>query len=224
MKQLNELYSNPLDHVRKTNEIISSLNNKFEDDGTLTFKGDATVWDDLRVEPTARTTGANAPTFSQWKTNGSGSRGIYLYTFDNAAAGSEKEIFLNIQMPHSWAGTDIGIHVHWVHSADQSTAAVRWGLEYSWADIGQVFPNSTIVYSSTMSPSEANLTQHKHYISGFDAITPSGSQDGISSVIVARLFRNSSHANDTSTGDAGLLYIDAHFELNTAGSRTEWTK
>ena len=45
-------------------------------DGTLTLVGTARVWDDIRIEPVARSTGTNAPTFEQWLTNGAGSRGV----------------------------------------------------------------------------------------------------------------------------------------------------
>lgn len=61
-----------------------------DNDGTLSLVGDAMPWDDLRVEPVARTTGSNAPTFEVYFTDGTGSRGVWLYSFDDAAAGSQK--------------------------------------------------------------------------------------------------------------------------------------
>lgn len=90
---------------------------KIEADGTPALTGAATGWDDLRVEPTIKATGTNDPAFTQWFTNGAGSRGVYLYEFTN-----------------------------------------------------------------------------------------------------------SSHADDTSTNTAGLLSIDIHYEVDTIGSRTEFTK
>lgn len=70
--------------------------------GMLTLVGNAQVWDDIRIEPIARATGTNAPTFEQWFTDGAGSRGVYLYSFDNATAESQKEIHFTLQTPHSW--------------------------------------------------------------------------------------------------------------------------
>jgi hypothetical protein len=200
---------------------------EFEADGTLEMHGDATTWNDLRIEPTARTTGANAPSFEVYLTNGSGSRGVWLYSFDDAASNAEKEIFFSVQLDHAWAGTAIAIHVHWIGNVADTTAEPRWGMEYTWANIGSVFANTAIVYANTKYPVDANVVAFQHYLSQFAAIAPSASQNGISSVIMGRLFRNSSDAGDTYNAGGnkcGLLYIDVHYEINTLGSRTELTK
>lgn len=207
-------------------------NSQFAADGTLTMNGTATVWDDLRIEPVARTTGANAPTFEKWYDDTAGtSRGVYLYSFDDAAAGSEKEVHFTMQMPHAWALTSIYMHVHWVGNNADTTAAPRWGLEYIWQKIGGGFGDTTIVYSDgsnyTGSGTDADIIANKHYISKFAAISPGTSANAISSILIGRLFRNSSDAADTydvGGNKCGLLYIDAHYEVNTLGSNTEYTK
>jgi hypothetical protein len=199
----------------------------FEADGTLAFYGDAMVWDDLRIEPTARTAGNNAPVFEQYMTNGAASRGVYLYSLDDATASNEKELFFTVQMPHSWAGTAIDLHVHWIGSVADTTAEPRFGLEYNWIDIGGTFANTTIVYANVKTPTDANVTAFKHYLTAFTAITPSANQDGISSVIMGRLFRDSANAGDTynaASNKVGVLYIDVHYEINTIGSREELAK
>lgn len=183
-----------------------------------------TYWDDIRVEPEAKTTGANAPTFSQWFTNGLGSRGVYFYLFDNAAGGSEKEIFFNKQMPHGWAGTDIHLHVHWVASSTAASSKVRWGLEYTLTNPGQDFPNTTIIYADTDIYGATGTTIKKHTITEFSPITPSATQNAMSCILAGRLFRDSANGADSYTGDAGLLYIDAHIEFDAAGSGSEYTK
>lgn len=191
-------------------------------DGHLTFVGTARVWDDLRIEPVARTTGANAPTFSQWFTNGAGSRGVYLYLFDNAAGGSEKEVFFTVQMPHSWAGTEVHVHAHWLAATTAATSAVRWALEYTWAEPFATFGNTTIIYSSTPEGGDTGTTANKHMITEFAALTPTAAQDGLSSIMVCRLYRDSANAGDTYTGNAGLLYLDVHYELDKLGSNGEY--
>lgn len=200
--------------------------------GHMTFVGTATVWDDLRIEPVARTTGANAPTFAKWFDDAGGtSRGVYLYTFDDAAAGSEKEVFFTMQMPHAWASTPISLHVHWVGKVDDTTADPRWGLEYTWKDVGEVYGDTTIVYSDgthvTFAGADANVTAGKHYITEFADLTPGTTADDISSILIGRLFRDSANAADTynaANADCGLLYIDAHVEMNSFGSNSEYTK
>jgi hypothetical protein len=191
--------------------------------------GQAKPWEDLRVEPVARTTGTNAPTFVKILDDGSGSRGVYLYAFDDAVVGSQKEVFFSMQMPHAWDGGAINIHVHWFGGADGAGAAPRWSLEFCFADIGAVFP-ATVIGSTngvnyTDVGSDADITAYKHYVSKFNALSPSASQDNISSILIGRLFRASAHANDTYNGSTCyLLYIDAHFQMNSLGSTDEYTK
>lgn len=193
-----------------------------------------TFYDDLRIEPIARTTGTNAPTFEKWYDDAAGtSRGVYLYSFNDATAGSEKEIFFSMQMPHAWKlGTPIAMHVHWVGAVSDTTAAPRWGLEYTWKDIGEVYGDSVIVYSTGQNidasgTPDPDVTANKHYISEFTDLVPGTTADGLSSILIGRLFRNSSDAGDTyNAGGAkcGLLYIDAHYETDSPGSSTEYVK
>jgi len=204
---------------------------QFDATGHQTMAGSAKPWDDLRVEPVARTTGANAPAFEKWLDDSGGtSRGVYLYSFDDAVGGSEKEVFFSMQMPHGWDGGEIHLHVHWIGAVDDTTAAPRWGLEYAWKDVGQVFGDTTIVYSDgsnyTETGTDADVTALKHYISKFSALTPGTSADGISSVLIGRLFRDSADAGDTynaAGAKCGLLYIDAHYQLARIGSTDEYT-
>lgn len=185
-------------------------------------------WDDLRVEPVARTTGTNAPSFEKWFDDAAGtSRGVYLYSFDDAIAVNEKEVFFNMQMPHAWNGTAIHLHVHWVGNSNDTSSQPRWGLEYVWQNIGNTFTDSTVVYSTSLVPADIDIVAGRHYISAFDVISPSTYANDISSMLIGRLFRNSSHASDTydvGGNKCGLLYIDAHYQINSLGSRTEYTK
>ena len=204
--------------------------------GEFSLIGTATQWEDLRIEPVARTTGSNAPTFAQVADNAGlgdtgASRGIYLYQFDDAAAGSEKEVFFSQQMPHAWASTAVYIHVHWIGSVADTTAAPRWALEYAWKDLGQTFAGTTTVYTDgsnyTDVGTDADIVAGKHYISKFAAITPGATQDAISSILIGRLYRDSADAGDTynaASNYCGLLYIDTHYEVNSLGSTSEYTK
>lgn len=194
-------------------------------DGHITLAGTARAWDDIRVEPTVRSAGVNVPSFSQWFTNGAGSRGVYLYTFDNALVAAQKEIFFTCQLPHAWAQTDLYMHVHWLAATTAASSKIRWGLEYTWANPGVVFGNTTLIYADTAagSPAPTGTTDRKHEITEFAAMTPTADQQGMSSMLICRLWRDSANAADTYTGDVGLLYVDAHFELDKLGSNTEYT-
>ena len=198
---------------------------EFTANGFQKMSGAAQAWDDLRIEPVARATGTNTPAFEKYyDDSGNTSRGVYLYSFDDAITASEKELHFTMQLPHSWNQDDIYIHVHWVPSTADTSATPRWGLEYAWAEPGSNFSDSTIIYATGNHLSEADLTANRHYITSFAALSPTTSQDGLSSVLIGRLFRNSGDAADTydvGGNKCGLLYIDAHFQLNSLGSSSE---
>lgn len=74
---------------------------------------------------------------------------------------------------------------------------------------------------------DANLVAGKHYITEILTLNPGATQDGLSTILIGRLYRNSSAAEDTynvSGNKCGLLYIDAHYIRNSTGSITEYTK
>lgn len=197
-------------------------------DGTFTLVSDATAYEDLRIEPTVRqAAGAGVPAFEKYFDDAGGtSRGVFLYSFtDEAVAGNEKEVFFTMQTPHGWDGTPISMHVHFVPAATVNTSDIIWGLEYCWKDIGETYADTLIIQSSTtLVPDDANITAGKHYIAEFADITPGLTADGLSSILIGRLFRNSSDGGDTYTDKVGLLYIDAHYAVNTFGSREEYVK
>lgn len=194
---------------------------KFEADGTMEFVGTATVYNDFVVPTNAAKSGGNAPDWQVFRNNGAGSPGVYVWAYDNNAASSEDELFLTIQIPHDYKlGSPIYPHLHWSPLTNDA-GVVTWGLEYTWVDYQSTFAATTILTANSESFSNA---QYAHFITEFGAIIPTGDQDGISSILCVRLFRNSSASADTYTGKAALLSFDIHYEANTIGSRTEYSK
>lgn len=176
------------------------------------------AWDDLRTEPDVKGTGAKNPSFVSWI------NGLFLLDFDNAVLASEKEVWFNVQMPHGWKeGTAVYPHVHWTNkTAGGAGHVVRWGLEYTIAKIGAVFPATTTIYATTISGGGDITAANSHMLTSFAPVTMTGKT--VSTIISCRLFRNSSDAADTYTGTAGLLYIDWHYQLDAPGSRSELAK
>ncbi|PLX01557.1 MAG: hypothetical protein C0595_14280 [Marinilabiliales bacterium] len=191
-----------------------------EDDGTLVFKGTATVWDDIQIPGLAAKAKDKAPVMDIFLGE------TQLYHFSQAITNSEEQVYFTIQFPHSWAGTTIYPHVHYTPETNPAAdESARWGLEYTWVEYNDVtpivFPSTETVYvDAEVSSSSAK----KHLIASFGPIIPSSDQNNISSMMVCRLFRNSGHANDTYTGRVALLQFDIHYEKNTVGSRTDFTK
>jgi hypothetical protein len=188
---------------------------------TLRMMGKATTFTDL-VAPVNATTrgGSKDPDFNKLFDNGSGSQGVFAFDFDQSI---EEELYFMVQMPHSWKiGSDIHPHVHWTAKSNVGATAVRWGLEYTWVNVGATFPNTTIIYGSTPIPIASPVTAGKHSITPLTSISGAGKE--LSSILVCRVFRDASHAGDTYTSDATLLMIDFHFEEDSFGSNTQYSK
>jgi len=188
---------------------------EFEADGTLKMNGAATVWDDLRVQILTRTSSRVSPTF----TSGLGGNSeIYTYEFD---PDTDNNVYFEAQMPHSWASTKIYPHVHW-SPADTATGTVRWVLECTWSDYQSSFGTSfTYIMDSTIT----EASQYKHLIADAGTgLTPTVDQDSVSTMLICRLYRDGAAAEDTYTGEASLIAFDIHFEMDTLGSRTMYSK
>ncbi len=184
-------------------------------------------WDDLRVPlHSIRIGGVKDPTFTKWKDDGAGSRGIYDWHFAyQAVAGNEEEVFFDAQVPHGYKeGTDLYFHVHWTPLVSGAVGEfVKFGLEYVWVNVNGNYPaNTTIIYSDASTAAVAStsgdgtLIHGKHYKTLFPAITGTGKT--ISSILSCRFFRNSSHGNDTLVQDAIVPEVDFHFQMNSLGS------
>lgn len=191
-----------------------------------------TVWDDLKVPlERGRLGSGNQPTFAQFMDDGASSVGVFAYAFaDQAVAGNEEQLFFSVQLPHSYKqGTDIGAHIHWSPAVSGgANEFVKWGLEYTWVNVDGTFGNTTIITSDASSASTATtsgdttLTADKHYITVIGTITGTGKN--ISSMLMCRVFRNSSHADDDLAQDAFGLDFDFHYEIDTMGSRQNYVK
>lgn len=193
----------------------------FETDGTLLMVGNAKVWDDLRVPLSEPSTGTIKPDWAKFP-YGSSASNPFLNWFK--ATGID-EMYFVVQLPHDWdPGTTIMPHIHWVPSANGAAGPTvpRWGLQYSWASLGETFPTYNTIYGTNTIPSEV-LVMSRHYLTPLEAGI-SGSGKTISSMIICRIFRDGDNAADTFLGLAGALEVDFHYERNTMGSRTEFVK
>jgi hypothetical protein len=213
-----------LAYLQSRKARIGTASNYFEveADGTLKLNGDATTHEDLRVPMTStKLGGSKDPGFSVFKTNGAGSQGIFIYWFDKSA---EEELYFAVQMPHSWKGTAITPHIHWIPKTNGAlNATVEWGFEYSWSAIGGTFGNSNIIYTKTTTSGDTTLVADKHYMSNFADITLA--TPGLSSMLICRVFRNATDGtDDTYDDDAGVLEFDFHYEIDSLGSHTPTVK
>jgi hypothetical protein len=82
------------------------------------------------------------------------------------------------------------------------------------------FPATTTIRATTTAVTSGD--NDKHYIAGFPSVDATGKK--ISSILMCRLFRNSTNAADTYGGNAALLSFDIHYEIDAIGSRLQYTK
>ena len=169
------------------------------------------AWEDLLVSGLSVKTTASSPGL----VNFAGSTTLQLYGFDGSS--TTEEVMCQFQFPHAWMGTVVYPHVHWA-PATNGTGTVRWNFEYTWCDIGQTFGGTTTIYSTN----NTSATAWKHEMAELGSITPSATQDGFSSIMVCRLYRDPTL--DTYAGDACLLYIDIHYQKDGLGSDGEANK
>lgn len=208
----------------KTLKVGDSINYvSFNENGELRLYADATQWDDLRVPIlSTKTGGSKDPTFTKVFDNGAGSQGVFSQMF---SATVEEELYFEAQMPHAWMqGSDIEAHVHWIPSVNGGVGEdVSWGLEYTWATIGEVFGNTTIIYGDVNHLGE-DLIADKHYLTELGAISATGKT--FSSMLLCRVFRDATGAGGTDDYGslAGLLEIDFHYQLDSLGSNEEYVK
>jgi len=177
------------------------------------------AWDDLRFPVSAfRLGGSNPPANVQINDNGAGSAGTYALEFEDQAV-NEEQIWGIAQMPHSWReGSAVGFHVHWVLE-DTTSCNVRWCVEYEVLGIGDAPPANT----TTDCVDAASGGTAAQQLDDVESIDMTGGT--ISDLIAFRLYRNSSHANDTCNGkDAWLYTADIHYQIDRPGSRLELTK
>lgn len=185
--------------------------------------GTAPVWDDLRVSLSDAATGNVKPDWDNFPIDGP-TTNPFIYWFK---ASGVDEMYFVVQMPHAWVeGTAIMPHIHWVASANGATGPTvpRWGLQYCWLNIGETFSTYTTIYGTTTVPAEV-LVKDRQYLTPLgDAAGIVGTGKTLSSMLICRVFRDGDNGADTYAGSAGALEIDFHMQINSMGSRLEYTK
>jgi hypothetical protein len=204
------------DGITKIGDVTNGHDTKIEADGSLMFEGNATVWDDLRVSLDKGSSSASLEFV--W-----GSAGPQIWYFrDNE--GLEAMSFV-VQLPHSWKeGTTIYPHIHWLPKASES-GNVEWNLDYSWQNYDAATPLAFPAYTTSTVVISGPFVANTHRITSLTGGTGlDGTTKKISSVLICRIWRNSSNVADSYRDDAGLLSLDFHFQIDTVGSRAEYVK
>ncbi|GGK42956.1 hypothetical protein GCM10007963_08760 [Lutibacter litoralis] len=192
---------------------------KITSDGSLSYVGNATRWEDLKV-PVNTIKIKGTVDDAKWD-DFIGNTALLWFE-----GGKSQDAVFTVQMPHGWKeGTAIYPHVHWTTGrAGSSTGPednrVEWNLEYTWAKVGEAFSaTSTNTGSVVAAPNTGTIAVKEHVITPLGPI--SGNGKNLSSMLICRLYRSST---DTFGGDAGLLEVDFHYQVDSDGSNQEYSK
>jgi hypothetical protein len=192
---------------------------EFEKDGTIVFKGDATVYKDILQNLLTQSYVNPAADIALNIPEGN-------VEFKQACNLGDYAI-MNIQINHDWKmGSDISPHLHWVQNSSDTP---NWLIQYRWQPNGQPF-STTWNYSTIASHVFAFVTgTTMTQITGFVDISPPSSY-GISDIVQFRVLRDGDNdsAKFASTDLLGAsvyaLNFDIHYEIDTIGSRLEYSK
>lgn len=191
--------------------------NKIYNDGYVDLASGYWVWEDLRYPASSIFIPGQPsdPDFIVLTGN------IRVLGFDQT---TDEQVFFQAQMSHGWvSGSAIHPHVHWCPLDSENGVDVVWGLEYAISSPGQVLSAPVTIYASGSEQGDVNLTGYKHYITDFPAIDMT-SYSGLSTILDCRLFRNASNETDSYTNDVALHEADIHYQIDTMGSRQEFSK
>lgn len=194
---------------------------EIQDDGTLLLRGDATTFDDLRVDSLSWRNGVTAPTV---ETGFAGDANHSVVNFLNNQA---DEIQFPVQLPHSWKeGSVVYPHFHYAvfDSASNGTYNVKFILEFYRADIGESF-STNAKQTFTMTDTFTSASNDKRYVHAIaqNNLGVAMIDFKISNVWNCRLYRDNTVANNF-PGKISGLYFDIHFEIGSTGSKEEYIK
>ncbi len=143
----------------------------------------------------------------------SGISGPEIWFFRNNS-GLEAMSF-SLQLPHNWKeGSTIHPHIHWV-PRNSGSGNMQWNLDYSWADLDETTPKAFPSTTTTSVIVPGPFTQNIHLITPLTAgdVGIDGTGKHISSVLICRIWRDSSLSGDTFNQDAGGLSMDFHITI-----------
>lgn len=202
LPQIKEDHSDERAHRR---EIARRVNQLVRDEG-LPWR-----WAHVAVPAlSAKARGTNDPTLAAFQ------GGTYAWSFD---AATEQELYFAAELPSSWAeGTNLQPNVRWSPSTTLSgTAAVIWGLEYTWAAPDAAFPAA-----ASLEATDTAAAQYAHQVAELGTITGTGKTTG--AILVGRVYRKAAAGGDTYAHGAFLHGINIAIRHDARGAQGPYEK
>jgi hypothetical protein len=195
-----------------TTKIGTVNNTTFEPNGFMVATGSAIAWKDIFIVPiiSAKATGAGALTLTTITGN------IQAY-----ALADGDSVMINNELNHEWKiGTPIGVHLHILGMTNVAAPRyVKYVLEYSFADYNGQVSGPQIASVNFEIPTSSVVG--KHLIVDFGDILPPLTM--VSGMFMAKLSRVTA-TGTAPAADPIALNLGAHGQVDSLGSRTEYTK
>lgn len=197
----------------KIGDVSNGNYTDIEADGSLSYKGDATIWDDL-----VGSLIASRLTSTSGKLNYNYDENTITMQSGGAPTNINDRLIFNHQKPHAAkTSSTFNLHIHW---EQVSTNIIIWQIDYRIQHNDQL---KTIAWTTvTANTTDDNVFSYPG--SGtFNQITRlvdiDWSTAALSSTLQFRLTRI-----DVTTGDIEATFVDGHVEYDSDGSRQEFIK
>jgi len=197
---------------KKMGDVASGNYTEVEDDGTMVAYGEATTWDDLVGSLVASRLNSTSGKLNYNYAENS----ITMQSGGSISNESDRLIF-NFQQPHAiMLDSEMRLHIHWEQpnsnkiefttqyriQSNNAAKTTAWTTVNRDSDVDSAFPYVSGTLNQITKLAEIDLTG-----------------TSISSTIQFRLSRV-----DTTGGDIEAIFVDAHVESDTNGSREEYIK
>lgn len=202
-------------HVHEDLSVDGALSVTGEIAGATSGVLSDVVWDDQQGDILSAA-GAAALTLGTWRDTG-----VPVVEF----SGTQNDTLgIPFQMTHRWKkNSEVRVHAHLAATtAPASDKNARFLVSYAWSHVGAELPAA--VGWTTPSPIDVPIPAsgaktHKQFIVPLCATTPTGSHE--SSFLLVKLTRQATDNADTYTDTIVLLGLDAHVQIEKAGTSSE---
>ncbi len=200
------------DYFRNFGVGLGVNRTKIEQDGTIQMEGSATVWEDVIGSLIGRTLSAVLGTVDyNWGENS-------ISFSDDGDIDTENDcVVFNFQYPHgAKAGGTMNLHIHW-EQTDSTDREFTTKYRIQGNGVAKTTTWTTVAKGTNANNVFEYTSGTLNQITKITDIYMTGA--GISSTVQFKFTRS-----DSAGGVILGTFIDAHVEMDTIGSRTEFSK
>lgn len=147
----------------------------------------------------------------------------------------EREVFIELHVPHDWAGTDLYLHLHWAQAIVDSggpagvPGSVEWSFDLSYAK-GHGTPGGAAdpfnAPITTKIVQQGSTTQYGHLIAEKEITNAGGDSSHfdlarieVDGLLLVRAYRNAGSTLDTLNQSPYVFFVDLHYQSTGIGTK-----